>query len=85
VVTPSATLPYGLTSKLLSARADYYRAYGSYVAVLAGAFGSYRVVDGQLIFPLQGTVDRYDVAAHAMTDAAKRVAGLQRERKGTVQ
>jgi hypothetical protein len=73
-----------LTSKMLSARAEYYRAYGNYVAVLAKEFGSYKVVDGQFIFPLQGTVDRYNVAAKAMTDTARRVADLQEERKGLV-
>ena len=70
-----------LASRMLSARADYYRAYESYVAVLAGEYGSYKVVDGQFIFPLQRTVDRYNVAAHALTVAAKRVAELEEERK----
>ena len=68
-------------SRMSSARADYYRAYENYVAVLAGQFGSYKVVDGQFIFPFQHTVDRYNVAAHAMTVAAKRVAELEEERK----
>jgi hypothetical protein len=74
-----------LTSRMLSARADYYRAYESYVAVLVGEYGSYKVVDGQFIFPLQGTVDRYHVAAHALTVAAKRVAELEEERKRLMQ
>ena len=69
------------TSKILPARADYYRAYENYVAVLAGEFGTYKVVDGQFIFPFQRTVDRYNVAANAMTVAAKRVAELEEERK----
>jgi hypothetical protein len=69
------------TSKKLSARADFYRAYENYVAVLAGEFGAYQVVNGQFIFPFQRTVDRYNVAAHAMTVAAKRVADLEEERK----
>jgi hypothetical protein len=69
------------TSRMSSARADHYRAYENYVAVLAGEFGSYKVVDGQFIFPFQRTVDRYNVAAHAMTIAAKRVAELEQERK----
>jgi hypothetical protein len=68
-----------LTSRLLSARADYYRSYQAYVAVLTSEFGSYRVVDGQFIFPFQRTVDRYNVAAHAMTETAKRVGELQEE------
>jgi hypothetical protein len=69
------------TSRLLPARADYYRAYENYVAVLAGEFGTYKVVDGQFIFPFQRTVDRYNVAANAMTVAAKHVAELQEEGK----
>jgi hypothetical protein len=69
------------TSRMSLARADFYRAYESYVAVLVGEFGSYKVVGGQFIFPFQHTVDRYNVAAHAMAVAAKRVAELEEERK----
>ena len=69
------------TSRLSSARVEYYRAYQSYVAVLAGAFGSYKVEGGQFIFPFQRTVDNYNVAAHAMTVAAKRITELEGERK----
>jgi hypothetical protein len=69
------------TSRMLSARADFYRAYGNYVAVLVAESGSYKVVDGQFMFHLQRTVDRYNVAAHAMTAATKRVAELEEERK----
>ena len=74
-----------LVSRMLSARADYYRAYEGYVAVLAAEFGSYKVVDGQFIFSLQRSVDRYHVAAHAMTVAAKRVAELEADRKTLMQ
>ncbi len=70
-----------LTSRVLSALADYYRAYEKYVAFLAGELGSYKVVEGQFIFPLQRTVERYSVAANAMTAAAKRVAEIEEERK----
>lgn len=73
-----------LIARMSLARADFYRAYENYVAVLIGEFGSYRVVDGQFIFPYQRTVDRYNVAAHAMTVAAKHVAELQEERKSLV-
>jgi hypothetical protein len=69
------------TAKMLSARTDFYRAYQSYVAVLVAEFGTYKVVNGQIIFPLQRTVDRYNVAANAMTVAAKRVADLEETRK----
>lgn len=70
-----------LTSRMLSARADYYRAYGNYVAILVGEFGTYKVVDGQFIFQLQRTVDRYNIETHAMTAAAKRVAEMEEEKK----
>jgi hypothetical protein len=70
------------TSRMLSARADFYRAYQNYVAVLVTEFGAYKVVNGQFIFPFQRTVDRYNVAASAMTAAAKRVAELEETRKG---
>ena len=72
------------TSQMMSARAEFYRAYEGYVAVIAGEFGSYKVVDGQFIFPFQRTVDRYDVAAAAMTAAARRVGELEEERKALV-
>jgi hypothetical protein len=70
-----------VTSRALSARADFYRAYGNYVAVLVAEFGAYKVVNGQFIFPFQPTVNRYNLAAQAMTIAAKRVAELEEERK----
>ena len=72
------------TSRIVSARADFYRAYENYVAVLAGEFGTYKVVDGQFIFPFQRTVDRYNVAANAMTAASKQVTELEQERKNLV-
>jgi hypothetical protein len=72
-------------SRILLARADYYRAYENYVTVLAGELGGYKVVNGEFIFPLQRTVDRYNVAARAMTAAAKRVAELEEERKKLMQ
>jgi hypothetical protein len=70
-----------LVSRLLSARAELYRAYGDYVAILVAESGGYKVVDGQFVFPLQRTVDRYNVAAHAMTVATRRVVELEEERK----
>jgi hypothetical protein len=70
-----------LTSRMLSARADYYRAYEGCVAILAGEFGAYKVVNGQFIFPFQRTVERYNVAASAMIAASTRVAELEETRK----
>ena len=74
-----------LVPKMASARADYYRARENYVAVLAGEFGTYKVVKGQFIFPFQRAVDRYNVAANAMTAAARQVAELDAERKNLAQ
>ncbi len=74
-----------LTSKLASARTEYYHARESYVGVLAGEFGTYQVVGGQFIFPLQRTVERDNVAAHAMAAAAARVAELQEQRTKLLQ
>jgi hypothetical protein len=68
-------------SRMLLARADFYRAYENYVAVLVGEFGAYKVVNGQFIFPFQRTVDRYNAAASAMTVASTRVAELEEERE----
>jgi hypothetical protein len=70
-----------LASRMLLARAEFYRAYEKYVAVLVGEFGAYKVANGQFIFPLQRTAERYNAAASAMTAAARRVAELEEERK----
>jgi hypothetical protein len=69
------------TAKMMAARAEFYRAYESYVGVIAGEFGTYKVVDGQFIFPLQRTVDRYNIAATAMSAATRRVVALEEEQK----
>jgi hypothetical protein len=74
-----------LASRMLAARADYYRAYEAYVAVLVREFGAYRVVNGEFIFPFQPTVNRYNAAADAMTVAARRITDLQEERKTQLQ
>jgi len=68
-------------SKMMSARAEFYRAYESLVAVIAGEAGAYKVVDGQFVFPFPRTVDRYNVAATATAVAAKRVGELAEEKK----
>ncbi len=74
-----------LTSRILPARADYYRAYENYVAVLVKEFGRYRVVNGEFIFPFQHVVDRYNAVADAMSAAAKRVNDLEAERRSLQQ
>jgi hypothetical protein len=68
-------------SVTLSARADYYRAYEKYLALLSSEFGSFKVINGQIIFPLQRTLERYNAAAQAMTSAAKRVTDLEADMK----
>jgi hypothetical protein len=69
---------------MMSARAEFYRAYESLVAVIAGEAGAYKVVDGQFVFPFPRTVDRYNVAATATAVAAKRVGELA-EKKSTLE
>lgn len=68
-------------SVILPARADYYRAYEKYLALLSSELGSFKVVNGQFIFPLQRTVERYNAASGAMTAAARRVTGLETDMK----
>ena len=75
----------GIISQLLTARGDFYRTYETYVALLVGEFGDYKVANGQFIFPNQRAVDRYNIAAHAMAVAAKRVAELEQERRRLLQ
>jgi hypothetical protein len=70
-----------LLSRLLPARAELYRAYGDYVGFLIAESGTYKFVDGQFIFPMQRTVDRYNGAARAMTTATRRVVDLEEERR----
>ena len=66
-------------SNMMAARAEFYRAYESLVAVIAGEAGAYKVADGQFVFQFQRTVDRYNVASHATSVAAKRVGELSEE------
>lgn len=72
-------------SKLLQARADYYRAYEKCAAVLVADFGIYKVTNGQFVFPLQYMANRYNAAASARDAAAKRVAELEEERRTLTQ
>jgi hypothetical protein len=74
-----------LISVMLLARTEYYRAYENYLGVLVSNFGAFKVANGMFIFTLQSTVDRYNVAAHAMTIVANRVAELEEERKKVLQ
>jgi hypothetical protein len=80
-LTQRHTKALNAISATLSARADYYRAYEKYLALLSSELGSFKVVDGQFIFPIQRTVERYNAASQAMTSAAKHVADLETEMK----
>src|ERR1700736_1919547 len=73
-----------LASRMLPVRADFYRAYENYVAFLLREYGAYKMEDGQIIFPLQPTVNRYNAAADALTLAGKRIVELAEERKSLI-
>lgn len=73
-----------VTTKLLAARGEFYRAYEGFVAVLIDEFGKYRVDNGQLVFPLRTTLNRYNAVAGAMTAAKKRVDALDAERQAAI-
>jgi hypothetical protein len=52
------------TSKLLTARAELYRAIASYVAILIEQFGTYKVdANGRFLFSSQSIADRYNDAS----------------------
>jgi hypothetical protein len=70
-----------LLAKMLPARAEYYRAYEKCAAILASEFGTYRVENGQFVFPFQLSANRYNAAAGAMAAAAARLDELEQERK----
>jgi hypothetical protein len=72
-----------LTTRMLSARGDYYNAYDKCAALLVREFGSYKVTNGQFIFRLQPTADSYNTASSDMAAAAKRLADLDQE-EGTL-
>jgi hypothetical protein len=76
-LTQRQTRTLSAISLILSARADYYRAYDKYIAFLSGELGSFKVVAGQFIFPDQPTVERYNLASQAMTTAGRRVNELE--------
>jgi hypothetical protein len=80
-LTQRQTKTLNAISVTLSARADYYRAYEKYLALLSSEFGSFKVVNGQIIFPLPRTVERYNAVAAAMVSAARRVNDLETDMK----
>jgi hypothetical protein len=67
------------------ARVEFYRAYDQCVALLIREFGAYKLTNGQFIFPLEPTANRYNAVANAMTAALKRNAELKEERNKIIQ
>ena len=75
-----------ITSKMLSANAEFYRATGGYVAFLIEQFEHYKVsTNGHFMFSSQSMADRYEVASRQINDAIKRLAELEEERKKLTQ
>jgi hypothetical protein len=75
-----------ITSKMLSANAEFYRATGGYVAFLIEQFEHYKVsTNGHFMFSSQSIADRYDVASKQINDAMKRIAELEEERRKLAQ
>jgi|SRR5262249_9295429 len=75
-----------ITSKMLSANAEFYRGAGGYVAFLIEQFEHYNAnTNGHFLFSSQSIADRYDIASKQINDAIKRVAELEEERKKLAQ
>ncbi|OKO75817.1 hypothetical protein AC629_33625 [Bradyrhizobium sp. NAS80.1] len=69
-----------LTSKTLASHAEYDSAYEKCVALLVRDFGTYKVTNGQFVFPFQSSANVLNRAATAMAAAAKRISELDDER-----
>ena len=75
-----------ITSKMLLANAEFYRATGGYVAFLIEQFEHYKVsTNGHFMFSSQSMADRYEVASRQINDAIKCLAELEEERKKLTQ
>jgi hypothetical protein len=75
-----------ITSKMLSANAEFYRATGGYVAFLIEQFEHYKVsTNGHFMFSSQSMADRYEAASRQINDAIKRLAELEEERRKLTQ
>jgi hypothetical protein len=75
-----------ITSKMLSANAEFYRATGGYVAFLIEQFEHYKVsTNGHFMFSSQSMADRYEAASGQINDAIKRLAELEEERRKLTQ
>jgi hypothetical protein len=75
-----------ITSKMLSANAEFYRATGECVAFLIEQFEHYKVsTNGHFMFASQSNADRYKVASKQINDAMKRIAELEEEQRKLAQ
>jgi hypothetical protein len=75
-----------ITSKMLLANAEFYRATGECIAFLIEQFENYKVgTNGHFMFSSQLIADRYDVASKQINDAMKRIAELEEERRTLAQ
>jgi hypothetical protein len=75
-----------ITSKMLSANAEFYRATGDCIAFLIEQFEHYKVsTNGHFMFSSQLIADRYEVASKQINDAMKRIAELEEEQRKLVQ
>jgi hypothetical protein len=74
------------SSKMMLARAEFYRAYGDCIEILIEQFGAFKIgKSGEFVFSDNAIVERYNIAANAMTAASKRVADLEDEGKKLTQ
>jgi hypothetical protein len=75
-----------ITSKMLLANAELYRAIGDYVAILIEQFGQYKVsTKGRFIFSSESIADLHNDASRRINDAINRAAELDKERKQLTQ
>jgi hypothetical protein len=75
-----------ITSKMLSANAEFYRATGGYVAFLIEQIDHYKIsTNDHFMFSTQSIADRYEAASRQINDAIKRIAELEEERRKLAQ
>ena len=75
-----------ISSKMMLARSEFYRAYGDSLSILIEQHGAFKIgKSGQFIFSSNPIAERYNVATNAMNAAAKRVANLEDEGKKLMQ
>jgi hypothetical protein len=72
---------FAFSSKMFAARADFYRAFDTLIAVLIQQYGNYHVnANGKFIFPDQSALDRFNAAANTLNVATTKVNQLEAEK-----